>query len=42
MTVPGRPLPRYLAAYLQHRQAVDYVARLAVAGAALYALSQLF
>ena len=42
MTVPGRPLPRYLATYLQHRQAVDYLARLAVTSAALYALSQFF
>ena len=40
--MPGRPLPRYLAAYLQHRQTIDYLARLATTSAALYALSQLF
>ena len=40
--MPGRPLPRYLACYLQHRQAIDDVARLAAASAALYAMSHFF
>lgn len=39
--MPGRPLPQYLAVYLQHRQAVEYV--LCIASAIiLCALSHFF